>query len=159
MARSNFLHSLETKIGYYKGELQQKREEVDRIRRLSAALPAFEERIDLLEALIESATLLIRNDHPEWECDTVDPVRPQVHKTPIRIGEASRKALDVLRDASEPLRTYDIAVEVLRREGITDPEYVTINRLTNSLGNILKKRAGKQVESDGQWPQKWQVIR
>ena len=85
---------LETKIGYYKGELQQKREEVDRIRRLSAALPAFEERVALLEALIESATLLIRNDHPEWECDTVDPVRPQVHKTPIRIGEGRLTAPD-----------------------------------------------------------------
>lgn len=159
MGKSNFLSSLETKLGYLKGELAEKREELSRIQRLHAVIPVIEARVEHLEALIDAAVLLIMNYHPDWDSTTVDPIKAHIYKSPIRIGEATRKALDVLREATSPMRTVDIADEVLRRDGITNPDAKTTARVANSLSNTLKRRAGKQVESDGQWPQRWSVIR
>lgn len=159
MGKSNFLSSLETKLGYLKGELAQKREELGRIQRLTAAAPAIEERIEQLVSLTDAAALLILNYHPDWDAATIGPVRSHKHKSPIRVGEATRKALDVLREAVAPMRTRDIAEEVLRREGIIAPDSATVDRVTNSLGNTLKTRIGKQVESDRQRGQRWSVIR
>ncbi|MGI4949228.1 MAG: hypothetical protein ACRYHC_11170 [Janthinobacterium lividum] len=159
MGKSNFLHSLETKLGYLAGELAQKREELGRIERLMAAKPALEEQIEALVTVIDAGALFVQHYHPDWDVDTIDPVRAHVHKSPIKIGQSTRKALDVLRGASEPMRTLDIASEILRRDGIADPDNVIRARLTNSLSNTLKKRIGKQVQSDGEWPQHWSVIR
>lgn len=159
MGISNHLAGLEAKISRYMGELIAKREEAEKIERLVETLPTIQERCRKLEGLIEAAELLIREDHPDWQRDTIDPVRPQVHHIPIRIGECGRKALEVLRDGPpEGMTARDAAKQVLRNEGL-EANRVTIDRVSNSVNAAFKKRRGTILESDNNWPQKWRVIR
>lgn len=53
----------------------------------------------------------------------------------------------------------EIARDVLRREGIDDPNSATLDKVANTIGQSLKKRRGTVVESDCHWPARWQVIR
>jgi len=142
MGKTNRLLGLESKMAHLLGELEAKRAEVVRIEALVETLPAITARIQKIEEVILAAEIVIKDDHPEWERDTINPIKPNVHQIPVRLGEATRKALEVLRDASEPLRMRDIAREVLRREGLTDYNSATLDKVTNSIGNTLKKRSG-----------------
>ena len=101
MGKTNLLYGLENKLGHLLGELNAKREEGMRIKALVDTLPASTARIRELEQTIEGAEMVIKFDHPDWQRDTIDPVRPQVHQIPVKLGEATRKALEVLRDAGE----------------------------------------------------------
>ena len=155
MGKTNLLYGLENKIGKLMGELAAKKDEIERIEQLAEQLPAMRERLWELETLIEATETLIKSDHPNWTRDTIDPVRPFVHQIPVRLGNASRVAMDVLRTASDKMTVREIAREVLRREGHEDPTTVTIDKVSNTIGQALKKRRGKVVESDGQWPARW----
>jgi hypothetical protein len=98
---------------------------------------------------------LIKSIKPGWQKDSIDPVRPFVHQIPIKLGEASPKALDVLRTATRRMTTREIADEVLRRDGIDDANWATRERLRNTIDGSLRKKRGLVVQSDGGWPQRW----
>ena len=157
MGKTNLLHGLESKIGKLMGELAAKRDEVERVEKQAEQLPTMRERLWELEMLIEAIETLIRSDHPDWQRDTINPVRPNVHQIPIKLGNASRIAMDVLRTATEPLTVREIAREVLRREGLDDPNSSTLDKVTNTIGAALKNRRGTVVESDCLWPARWRV--
>ncbi|WP_454884167.1 hypothetical protein [Sphingomonas oryzagri] len=158
MGKTNLLYGLENKLGHLLGELDAKRDEVMRIKALVDTLPAITARIRELEQTIEGAETVIKFDHPDWERDTIDPVRPQVHQIPVKLGEATRKALEVLRDAGGEGMTFrDVARAVLRREGV-EYDQKTLDKVSNTIGNSLRKKTDI-LESDGGWPAKWRVIR
>lgn len=139
------------------GELIAKREEVDRVERLVDSLPALRDRVWELQTLIEATETLIKSIKPDWQRDTIDPVRPFVHQIPIKLGEAGRKGMEVLRTATKPMTTREIAEEVLRRERLTDVNLATRERIRNAIDASLRKRRGSVVDSDGSWPQRWAV--
>lgn len=159
MGHTNLLLGLERKIGAFMGEHAAKRDEIERIEKLAETLPAMRDRLWELQTLIEATEALLKNIKPDWQRDTVDPIRPCVHQIPIKLGEAGRKGLEVLRDASEPMTTREIADEVLRREGVEDANTATRERVRNTIDASLRTRRGKIVTSDGLWPQRWWVIR
>jgi hypothetical protein len=159
MARSNLLYGLEKKIGHFTGELIAKEEEVERIEAMIERLPDLRARIDKLKVLIGAVEEVITNDYPDWERATIDPIRPHVHHLPIKIGEASRKAMEVLRDAVEPMVARDVAKLILVREGIDDANLATVDRLSNTVNAAFRKRDGKVVTCTDEWPRKWSVIR
>lgn len=143
----------------FMGELAAKTEEVERIEKLVESLPAKRDRLWELKTLMEATEALLQSIKPGWQCDTIDPVRPHVHQIPIKVGEASRKGLEVLRTATEPMTTREIGDEVLRREGIEDASTATRERVRNTIDAALRKRRGTVVDSDNCWPQRWWVIR
>lgn len=51
---------------------------------------------------------------------------------------ASKIALDVLREATEPMRGRDIAIAVLAREGHDNPDTDTITKVANTIGAGLR---------------------
>jgi hypothetical protein len=155
MGHTNLLHGLERKIGALMGELIAKREEVERVEKLAAALPALCDRVWEIQTLIEATEMLIKSFKPDWRRDTIDPVRPHVHQIPIKLGEAGRKGMEVLRTASKPLTTREITEEVLRREGLINVPLATRERIRNTIDATLRKRRGSVVDSDGSWPQHW----
>jgi capsular polysaccharide biosynthesis protein len=95
------------------GEHVAKLEEVERIEKLAASLPEMRDRLWELQTLMEATEALLQSIKPGWQRDTIDPVRPHVHQIPIKLGEASRKGLEVLRTATEPMTTHEIADEIL----------------------------------------------
>lgn len=159
MGHTNLLLGLERKIGAFMGEHAAKLEEIERIEKLAETLPTLRDRLWELQTLMEATEALLKSIRPGWQRDTIDPVRPFIHQIPIKLGEASRKGLEVLRTATGPMTTREIADEVLRREGISDVNTSTRERVRNTIDASLRKRRGTVVDSDNQWPQRWWIIR
>ena len=158
MGTTNLLHGLERKFGGLTGELIAKRAEIERIEKLAATLPALRERVSQLTALVGHTEALLQHIKPGWERDTVDPVRPHVHQIPIKLGEAGRKGLEALRKAAVPMTSRELADTILMDGGVLDASAATRQRVTDAVNQALKKRRGKVVESDGLWPQRWNII-
>ena len=160
MGKTNRTAALETKIIALLGEAEIKREEIAKAERLIAALPVLRERVWELDELVKACEVVIKSDHPDWTRDHLKPARPFMHKIPVRFGNASKLALDVLRLSGERLRVKEIAIEVLRREGHDQPTTDVIEKVANTIGNALrKKRDGGYVETDGDYPARWWAIR
>jgi len=160
MGRSNRLAALESKIEYLMGEQQLKLADVAKAEKLVQQLPAMRERLSEIETLINACEIVIKSDHPEWTRDHLTPVIAFVHKIPVRLGRASKHALDILRLAEEPMGVREIAVAVLEREGITDIDADTITKVANTVGAGLRSaRERGAVDRDSSWPAKWWAVR
>ena len=160
MGKSNRTAARERTIELLLGEREQKEEEIEKADRLIEQLPIWRERIREIEKLIRACETVIKSDRPDWTRDALKPSRPFVHKIPVRLGNASKTALDVLRIAGEPMRVKDIAIAVLHREGIEAPEKDTVTKVANTIGNTLKKKLVRgYVATDGGWPGQWWAVK
>jgi len=160
MGRSNRTAALESKISLLLGEHDTKRIEIEKAERLALALPAMRERLWEIETLLEACEAIIKSDQPNWTRDHLKPLKPFVHKIPVQLGNASKRALDVLREAKEPMRVRDIAIEVLSREGHDHPDTDTITKVANAVGRGLKNaRKRGTVDRDTSWPACWWSLR
>lgn len=160
MGRTNRTAALETKIAHLLGEHRSKGEEIAKVERLIAALPAMRERLWEIETLISACETIIKSDHPDWTRKHIRPLKPFVHKIPVKLGSAIKQALDVLRLADEPMTVKEIAIEVLRRVGHESPDTETITKVGNTIGNSLRKKPrGVVVDHDGGWPARWWAVR
>lgn len=151
------MSNLEKEAAQYIGERQEKALRVERIKKLVADLPALEERIETLNNLIGAAELLLKERNPDWSPAQVKPVRRNEWKSPIPPGDGSRMALDILRTATKPLTTRQIAEEMLARVGDVNPDRATREKVQSNVDVALRHRKGTVVEGDGGWPQRWRV--
>jgi hypothetical protein len=157
MGSTNLLMGLERKYAHLTGELAAKQEEIVRIEKAVKTIPALQARAEELRNLADHAAALLEHLKPGWKPEATKPVRPFVHKLPIKLGQCGRRGLEVLRDAKEPMTAREIADEVLRLAGVFEPDAETRQRTTNTIQAILRQRRGKTVDSDDQWPQRWRV--
>jgi hypothetical protein len=102
MGTTNLQHALKRRYAALTGELEQVRVNIDRIRREQAKLSALEARIPKLEALIESAAMLLKDASKDWKPEQTPPVRPFTHTLPVPFGSCGRRPMDVLRQATRP---------------------------------------------------------
>lgn len=136
------------------------REEIIKAERTVAELPAMRERLWEIDELVKACEVVIRSDHPEWMRAHLKPAKPFVHKIPVRFGNASKLALDVLRLSGEKMRVKEIAIEVLRREGHDATTTEIIEKVANAIGNALRKKKGAgYVETDGDYPARWWAVK
>ncbi len=160
MGRSNRTAALERKIELLLGEREQKSEEIEKAESLIGLLPALRERLWEIDELVRACETIIKSDQPDWDRSGIKPSRPFVHKIPVRLGNASKMALDVLRLSGRPMRVKEIAIEVLRREGHESPTTETITKVANTIGNSLKKKLARGfVATDSAWPANWWSIK
>lgn len=158
MGISNGRAHLERRMAVYISELAELRKEMKAATEAAAKLPTLKVRITRLEELVSAVEFLLRDDDPTWNCSRVKPKRKHAFQSPFPIGEAGPMALDVLREATEPMRVPDIVVVMLGRIGVSDYDRVMLDKLANSVGVYLASHRGDLVESDGAWPQKYRVI-
>ena len=158
MGQTNLKHALERKYALLAGELKDKQGEVVRIQTLFARVPALSGRAKRVERLLECAEELLKEIDPAWTPQRVRPVKPNVHKAPVAIGRISKTALDVLREAVEPLTTREITDQLLAKEGVGEVDPQTRQRVSNSVDSTLRQKVDKVVVSDGGWPKRWSVI-
>ena len=151
MGITNTKLNLETEVARWKGELETKQTAIERIEAGMAMLEALRERVTKLDALIASAEMVIREGHPDWSSEAVEPRRKTDHHSPIPFGMLGRTALDVLRDGPpEGLRTREAARELLIRFNLDPEDRKLLDKTANSLGNYLKGNEGDLVASDGE---------
>ncbi|MBX3564008.1 MAG: hypothetical protein KF730_05455 [Sphingomonas sp.] len=142
------------------GERDMKREQIAKIESAYATVPDLRSRVDEIGRLLEACQIVITSDHPKWTIDHIIPARPFAHKIPVKLGSATKLAYEALRLAEKPLTGREIAREVLRRSGQTDPHRDTITKVANTIGNSLRKRHARGVvANDGEWPARWWVVK
>ena len=97
---------------------------------------------------------------PTWTKDNLKPSKPFVHKNAVRIGNTAKYALDVLREAHEPLTAREIAMAVLELDGVdvstlTDKD---INRVVNAVNATLVQKLGELTAHDGRkFARRWRI--
>lgn len=95
----------------------------------------------------------------------VDSIKPKAFRPPedwSKRGEMTRRILDILRKAAEPMTTRDIALQMLADRAM-DTDDVKLMRLMRSrcavaLRGQRDKGTVKSVEGPGQY-QLWQIVR
>jgi hypothetical protein len=160
MGISNLHAGLENEIACHRGELDELRKQIADAKELIERLPEMLERAARLEEIIEAAEKLIKFRKPDWQSDSVKPKRRTAHNNPIPFGGISLTMLTVLREASAPMRTRDIAREILRRHGVPEPDRKLLDRVANSTGNSLNDHEERGiVRSIRNNVYEWEVIR
>jgi hypothetical protein len=71
-------------------------------------------------------------------------------------GQCTRTALDVLREATAPMTTREIALAVMERCGIEASTHA-LKTTGFAVLDALKRREGNLVASDGANPKRWRV--
>ena len=159
MGISNGTAHITRRLGVYIAELDEKRRLGKEAKAASESLPDLTTEITRLEELVRASELILRDIDPTWNSSRVKPKRKHKFQSPIGLGQAGRMALDVLREAGEPMTARDIVRQMFERVGLTEYERDLLDKQTNSLGGYLKKHRGDLIESDSGWPQRWKLIR
>lgn len=73
-------------------------------------------------------------------------------------GTIFRAALEILRDAAEPMTAEEIATALLRSKGVLRPSIDDKARMYGAVNSTLNNRAGKTVERIDDWPRRWRII-
>jgi hypothetical protein len=158
MGLTNLQHSLRRKYSTLTGELADVRLQLERIEREKAKLPDLEAQIPILEALIASAAMLLKDGCPEWEPEQSPPIKPFAHNIPIPYGSCGRRALEIVRQADKPMTVQQIALEVLRQAGVDHPDPKVMQQTHSAVHAALKQRKGRWVESSGRYPAQWRSL-
>jgi hypothetical protein len=159
MGKTNRTVVLESKIAMLLGELETLRDDIQKAKAAIERLPKMQDRVLEAEALIEACCVIIKSDRPDWTPDHLEAKKPFVHKIPIKLGRASKIALDVLRLAEAPMTVRDIAREVLRREGPDTWDTATLDKVANTIGASLKRHVGDYLQRDDGWPSRYWVVK
>ncbi len=157
MGKTNRMAALESKLVQLLGEEKDVRVAIERSERLVAELPEKRQRLREIAELIRACELVVTSDHPEWTRGHLKPKRRFTHKIPVRLGQAIKIALDVLREAETPMTIREISCEVLFREGHDAPDADTITKVANNIGNQFRKGNRPYLDNDGEWPAHWRV--
>ncbi len=158
MGTSNLRHSLEKRYSALTGQLQDTRENIARIRREIEKLPELEARLPKLEALIESAALLLSDIDPHWRREETPAIKPWTHQLVVPFGTCGRRGMEVLRKAAKPMTSRQVAVQVLREVGNDHPDPRMVQRTLNAIEASFRKHKGRTVVSSGKYPAQWRSI-
>ena len=158
MSRSNRLEAVERKIGYLLAEKEDLGPEIAKAEGLVAKLPEMRNRLTQIDTLIESAAFFVKDDHPDWSPDHIKPIRKWVHKNPIKLGELTRGALSLLRDAETPMTSREVASALLEGNGHANPTGAEVDMVANAVQVAFNKRRGTSIEADGGWPERWWAL-
>lgn len=160
MGISNLKQALQAKMGLWAGELADKKAREAEILSLFEQLPTVQKRANELREVIECAERIMLEIDPTWTKDNLKPSKPFVHKNAVRIGNTAKYALDVLREAHEPLTAREIAMAVLELDGVdvstlTDKD---INRVVNAVNATLVQKLGELTAHDGRkFARRWRI--
>lgn len=115
---------------------------------------ASSDRVRLMADLAHLAAV-IHMFSPGEDVEAIPLIRPYNPHGAVRGRLWSREALDVLREAGEPLATLEIARRIAKREGVTDRR--VLKSIECTLHAVLPKRATvARVEGS---PKRWRVLR
>lgn len=114
---------------------------VDKYRELAGRIKALDDdKAKLKEdlAVVDAAIRLFKKDFPT---DDIGYRRVYTRSHPdIPRGTYTLEALNILREATEPMGVRDLVKEVFRRQGIEDPELASVERLRRGMDLSLMKR-------------------
>jgi len=107
---------------------------------------------------LEHVRAVIKIVSPDFDVSSIKPKRTNQLSPFFKRGEAFLLALDVLREAIEPLRPMEIAVAMLAKKGVSKPTAMERRAAWNAVKNTMDRYAGKAVRSIGhQHARRWSI--
>jgi hypothetical protein len=85
---------------------------------------------------------VLRIYRAEWNAESVKPIATRRVSRWIYHGEGVRSVLDVLRMATGPLTTHDIAKAVFQLKGMPEPDAITLRAASGPIHKLLRNRDG-----------------
>ena len=155
MGQTNLLSGLKTKYAALTGEAAFLDAQITKITADYSRLGELEARVAALNEGIGHVTAVIRMIEKTWDEASVKPVKPHTRNLPMKPGTCASTTLEIMRTAVEPMTARDVALEVLERNGIVNPDVKLRLRATNTVDATLRKHKGRIVTCDDSWPRKW----
>lgn len=79
--------------------------------------------------------------------------------SPFKRGKGTRRIMDVLRSATEPLTSSQVAEIMLRQASVAEPNAADIRNARGSVHSTLRRHQGKTVEAVGEgFPMRWRIL-
>jgi hypothetical protein len=130
MAESHVISALTSKRAELAGLIDHHRKEINRI---SDEVKTLDATIKLFE--------------PEYRISSIKSKRHQRKNSIFKHGEANKLILDILRDSGKPINTVNIALEAIKRKGLSLDDQ-SLRLFKNSIGSALAryKQSGLIVE-------------
>jgi hypothetical protein len=98
---------------------------------------------------LEHIRAVIKIVDPDFDVSSIKPKRTNQLSPFFKRGEAFLLALDVLREAVEPMRPMEIAVAMLAKKGVLKPTAIERRAAWNAVKNTMDRYSGKVVGSIG----------
>jgi hypothetical protein len=86
---------------------------------------------------------------PGFDVSSIKPIRTNKLNPFFKRGEAFLLALDVLREAAEPMRPMEIAIAMLVKKGVSKPTADQRRAAWNGVKNTMDGYSGKAVIAIG----------
>jgi hypothetical protein len=86
---------------------------------------------------------------PDFDIASIRPKRQHTRNDWFKRGTGFLVALEVLREAKEPLSMWEICRRMLAKRGVTNPKERDLRVVANLIKNTLDRYNGKAVQSHG----------
>lgn len=129
---------------------------------LTGEIESTHERLRKMVDDLENLDATIRQFSPDFQVETIRPKAFRPPKDWANRGQMSRIILSILRQASEPLTTRDIAVELLVTRALDQSDLRLLKVMTKRVGVALRGQRDNGAVRSEQGPGQfvlWQVAR
>jgi hypothetical protein len=125
---------------------------------LGGAILENKQRHEELSDQMRHVEAVIKMLDPAYNLNRIAVKRRQGNKW-FKRGSLYRKALDILRTATEAMTATEIAAAVLKAEGVEDAPAKQVSILGQSIKASLRNHAGKGVEQVNEGiPARWKLV-
>ena len=135
---------------------------VKRRAELAGEIEATHERLRLMVADLENLDATIIQFAPDIRAETIKPKAFRPPQDWANRGQMSRIVLSILRQASEPLTTRDIALQMLVERALDKSDQRLLRLMTKRVGVALRTQRDSERVKASQGPGQfmlWEVVR
>lgn len=159
MGRPTAAVTLERKYARKLGEyavIEQETEPVVGVDAILRKWAEIEQRKRVLRREIAAIEIAIKQFEPDWDRSAIEPLRtrPRVR----RHGMGARAAYGVLREASQPLTTWQIAKAAAQALKLENPTLQDLARLTSVASGVCRRGEGKGLHRHPGKPTRWAMF-
>ena len=159
MGLTNLKENLQRKFADWLGERQDLEKHIADVTAAYEALVEKRERLDAVEALLESTKVIMKEIAPHWKPDTIRPSRKNAMKLPFKAGEVTRMAFDVMRREARPMGSRVIAELVVAEKGLDTTNRMLVDQVKIAVDASLRSKKGQFVDTDGEgYARSWFII-
>ena len=158
MGISNLKVGLQRKFAAWSGERLKLEREIAKISKVLATLEDKRDRVERLNTLIRCSKEIMAELDPSWDADAVKPSIPNERKLPYDPGMVTRWAMRLIRDATKPFSSLQLAEKIVETEGGDLSDRDLVNRVREAIDNSLRKKLGVYVRYTQTRPTLWERI-
>lgn len=159
MGLTNLKENLQRKFADWLGEQQDLEKHVAEVTAAYEALGEKRERLEAVNALLDSTKVIMKEIAPHWRPESVRPSRKNAMKLPFKAGEVTRMAFDVMRREARPMGSRTIAELVVAEKGLDPEDRMLVDQVKIAVDASLRSKKGQFVDTKGErYSQTWFII-